>query len=126
MHQTRYRHWDGEQMIYQSKTHSFNIGGPHGNELLTWLGFNMIANEPVDNLMQFTGLTDKNGVEICEGDILLKPDNKFTNIGVVRMIHGCWMVASDDDHYFNLYHYQGEVGLIGNTHQHPELLENKQ
>lgn len=73
---------------------------------------------------QFTGLTDKNGVEIYEGDLVKKDDDKFVKAGVVSFIHGCWMVASKSgEQYFNLHWHLSQVEVIGNIHQNPELLE---
>lgn len=75
-------------------------------------------------VMQYTGFTDINGIEIYEDDLIKKDDDKFVRCGVVSFIHGCWMVASKDgDSYFNLHHYLNQVKVIGNIHQHPELLE---
>ena len=74
--------------------------------------------------MQFTGFTDINGIEIYEGDLIKKDDDKFVRCGVVSFIHGCWMVASKDgDLYFNLHYYLNQVEVIGNIYQHPEILE---
>lgn len=79
------------------------------------------ADSPIE---QFTGLTDKNGNEIYEGDLVKKDDSKFVKAGVVSFIHGCWMVASKSgEHYFNLHWHLSQVKIIGNIHQHPELLE---
>ena len=66
MKQIKFRAMIDGQMIYQSLTHSFNIGGPHGTECLTWLGFGMLGVEPVEHLEQCTGKQDENGNDIYE------------------------------------------------------------
>lgn len=75
-------------------------------------------------VMSFTGFTDIKGVEIYEGDLIEKDDDKFVRCGVVSFIRGCWMVASKSgERYFNLHWYLSQAEVIGNIHQHPELLE---
>lgn len=73
---------------------------------------------------QYTGFTDIKGVEIYEGDLIGKDDDKFVRCGVVSFIRGCWMVASKSgERYFNLHWYLSQAEVIGNIHQDPELLE---
>jgi hypothetical protein len=67
MNKLKFRALVDGQMIYQSQSHSFNIGGPHGNECLQWLGFDMLGVKPAVNLEQFTGRQDENGDDIYEG-----------------------------------------------------------
>ena len=90
------------------------------------MGFDSLNNTlkyQMLSFMQFTGFTDKNGVEIYENDLVKKDDDKFVRTGVVLFIHGCWMVANESgESYFNLHWYLSQVEVIGNTHQNPELL----
>ena len=68
---------------------------------------------------QFTGLTDKNGVKIFEGDKIKTP--YFSQYVVDNMVD--FIYAFDD---FNTGDYFGEkinVEVIGNIHDNPELLK---
>ena len=87
--------------------------------------------EHVENmeLMQFTGLLDKNGKEIYEGDIIRIPDSTYLGAYEVRFGDGCWEIHSEDEqgnpNTENLYVWQRPmlVIVIGNIHENPELLE---
>ena len=75
-------------------------------------------------LMQSTGLTDKNGKEIFEGDILDSEDG-FTT-GVVEFRSDLGMFVSTWIKYNNfeqLCNAHGLVKVIGNIYENPELLE---
>lgn len=72
-------------------------------------------------LMQSTGLKDKNGVEIYEGDIFRFGDRNYVVIYNLGSF-GCF----EDDKYFPLgeiFYRNGEV--IGNIYENPELLERE-
>ena len=62
---------------------------------------------------QFTGLTDKNGVEIFEGDVLLVGYNYIGKV-IVKFENGKYNASS-----YNLK----KCKLIGNIHQHSHLLD---
>ena len=74
--------------------------------------------EPV--LMQYTGLKDKNGKEIYEGDIVIS-DNKGTRDEIVFST-GCFCLKSAMMYYEASY-WGDEIEVIGNIYENPELLE---
>lgn len=90
-------------------------------------------------LMQSTGLKDKNGTEIYEGDIvkILIEDEEpkimkdKTYIGVVVYNLGMFDIKDLKNTYLGIMPqmYMSDVDctfeILGNRHQHPELLEDE-
>ena len=75
-------------------------------------------------LMQSTGLTDKNGKEIFEGDIIDSTDGFLT--GVVEFRVSLGMFVSELVEYNNferLCNVASSREIIGNICEHPELAE---
>lgn len=63
MREVKFRVWDGQKMATPEAI------GEYG-WYLTGRDFENGRNNPFDTLMQYTGLKDKNGKEIYEGDIV--------------------------------------------------------
>jgi hypothetical protein len=78
-------------------------------------------------LMQFTGLIDKNGKEVYEGDIVIHDSEKIV------VSYGIQSVDAFEGAGFNLWSFYGqklggfrlqsEIEIIGNVFENPELLK---
>ena len=87
-------------------------------------GFGIVDHSSFEDieLIEITGLKDKNGREIYEGDIVRILDDEETNEGwneEVIFHRSCYM-AGDENLLVNVY-FRSEV--IGNIYENPELLE---
>ena len=74
-------------------------------------------------IMQYTGMNDKKGKEIYEGDII-----KFSIQGilqanpiVIKNIWDLYVEINHDDHYYQFD--EESIEVIGNKFENPELLE---
>ena len=86
-------------------------------------------------LMQYTGLKDKNGVEVYEGDLVSFEDSDggyeyqdlVINTGIVEYgdlgFYFTNRVAVDMDDFYIKDGRCDEVEIIGNIYENPELLE---
>lgn len=73
-------------------------------------------------LSQYTGLKDKNGKEIYEGDIYNMGDR---NILYVVLCRDSGLIGKQisSSSYAGLEHWQDKIEIIGNIFENPELLK---
>ncbi|MEK6459172.1 YopX family protein [Heyndrickxia faecalis] len=139
MREIKLRAWDEElKRMFYGTTEQFD-------DSLSFRFKHFETDEPV--YMQYTGLNDKNGKEIYEGDIIVNGSVPGPCFGVkglflqtkykVAMVNGCFVVECDpecvDDHVFENYHLLFEMGcdgssesiveVIGNVYENPELVK---
>lgn len=126
----RYRAWDSAKKEIFKDTFAITESGQ-----VVVVEQESVASSPdyvfVDHLviMQSTGLKDKNGKEIFEGDIVrqvrTQPITENETItGVVIMIEGAWLIMNDCEQLASyLWSETDENEIIGNVYENPELLE---
>jgi uncharacterized phage protein (TIGR01671 family) len=117
----KFRAWDGERMIYLS---DLSIGLKKSKKISPYAYFstdtfgNHVKLEHHE-LMQFTGLKDKNGKEIYEGDIINHPVCERGKV-VYFEPYASFKVEKGDFLYDINMNEESEI--IGNIYQNPELI----
>ena len=117
---------DNEEWVYGRSTWWFK-GSPNGVILQDAIRSNDGCHYKIfcETVGQFTGLCDRNGDKIYEGDIVETPEE----ICKVEWLDyfGCFKFRTADDDFFDMTDFIASncnsVKVIGNVHDNPELLK---
>ena len=125
MREIKFRVWDKKrkQMFYSQWCLTLT-GGLFQIANVNWAGDSKNLT-----LIQYTGLYDRNGKEICEGDII--KDGYDEPLGIVIFEDGCFVIESLDDggytHYpeTRILHFEA-CEITGNIYENSEYLEGRE
>lgn len=92
--------------------------GIQTNPLVNWTDF--VVNP--DTIGQYTGLTDKNGVKIFEGDIISIGDPNIKYIIMWRNDGFCAKQIGASS-YIGLTYWASDIEVLGNVIDNPELIK---
>lgn len=147
MRPIKFRAWDGRRMIYPTKIELI-----HADKSFTRKpGYNCDDHLgiPCENLMQYTGLQDKNGKEIWESDVVkwkcLSTSFKGVEEGVGKIRYmedrgafNCAKLIETHDFRVNNFEHLGYsykdisklkydvLEVLGNIYENPELIKEKE
>lgn len=128
----KFRAWDKRENTMRDVAVLHFTKGGKVNSIEYWKTPSELKSYHVRNLvlMQSTGLKDKNGVEIFEGDIVQYRDGEYSYLGIVK--RDCYQffidgIEPDDNYDFidvsNTFDGTSSLEILGNIHENPELLE---
>lgn len=119
MREIKFRAWDEQNKVMEYKV-NVNDGKPvkYGYQ---WFNHGNTIHD--SELMQYTGLKDKNGKEIYEGD-LIKVDDEHLYIICFR-VQDSGYIGSNEYGYDeqDLCYLACNYEVIGNIYENPELLK---
>lgn len=114
MREIKFRAWDGDTMHYNGVI----IMDDESSVCLNGC-IDCDDAQPVADIMQFTGLNDKNGKEIYEGDIVRLENTKWLFETVDWKKLSWWL----GEYMLSDYNPQ-DLEIIGNIYDNPELTQN--
>ena len=125
MREIEFRAWDKDQNQYIAGF-DVRVDGNGNVYRRTWGESQWDRTQGLE-IEQYTGLKDKNGKEIHEGDILNcwdwgREPNKLLTVSTVYWAEASWCLDPDptDGDRYDLFR---NIEIIGNVHQNPELLK---
>ena len=128
MRELKFRVWDDNGFLNNDAYCLFLKDG-YGNllEVRKLMDYGQMNVLPNAIMSQFTGLTDKNGVEIYEGDVVKATSEQFINenfIGKVIFDEGCFLTWVNKNDIRGVWSGD-DIEVIGNIFENKDLLEKE-
>ena len=144
MREIKFRAWDKQEGCWLDKNHAFDYAAKETKLIYCDIEGVAVGNDTVYlldecgnweylsrdrfELMQFTGLHDKNGKEVFEGDIVNFKEGKTYHYGMpgatVEYYEGAFFPFADREDNAP-YPYPEECEVIGNIYENPNLIEKE-
>jgi hypothetical protein len=103
---------------YHYDKHIFTLDEIRKGAVDEWLGYSFVSSAEVVVIRQFTGLKDKNGKEIYEGDVVFWASRNF----IVEWDKDKFIMKTLKEGFGSIDRWE-ECEVIGNIYENPELLK---
>lgn len=134
LEENKFKAWDNQEKFWLDPEHFYITGEGRGFTCEDKKGMRSNVYELMGRkrykIVQYTGLKDKNGVEIYEGDILCHRRKVEEDWGIDKYVGK--VIFTDgrfhmSDHIMDEIkptQYTIDIEIIGNVYEHPELIKN--
>jgi uncharacterized phage protein (TIGR01671 family) len=120
MREIKFRAWDELQKLYVAIEKIDFVNDR------VWINPAIESHNKICDLLleQYTGLKDKNGVEIYEGDIIKADIREYSimTMGVIVYSNDLTSYCNLNDGGFTMLMRLRDIEIIGNIHENPELI----